>query len=143
MEQLEFRLSREEDLSLMLIDMDSLKQVNDAAGHVAGDALLKAAAASLASGVRRSDIVGRYGGDEFVVLMPQTSYDEAVAIAARLAAAMDNLPVTQPRGVTGAHAASFGISTSQADGTTPEALLEAADLRMYAMKRIRREHQDD
>lgn len=143
MERLELALERDQQVSLMLIDMDSLKTVNDHAGHLAGDTLLRAVAASLASGVRRSDVVARYGGDEFVVLMPRTPRDEAITIAERLAADLDALPEGKVAGVTRAHAASYGVSTSPIDGTTPAALLEAADTRMYAMKRTRRERVDD
>lgn len=140
MERLELALERDGQVSLMLIDMDSLKSVNDVAGHLAGDALLRAVASSLASSVRRSDIVARYGGDEFVVLMPETPHDEANTIAARLATELDALPEARIPGITRNHAASYGIGTSPDDGTVAAALLETADTRMYAMKRNRREY---
>ncbi|HYI16941.1 MAG TPA: diguanylate cyclase, partial [Thermomicrobiales bacterium] len=138
MERLNLALERDDQVSLMLIDVDSLKRLNDSSGHLAGDELLRAIARSLASGVRRSDVVSRYGGDEFVVLMPQTPQDEAAMIAARLAAELDTLPHAQLPGAPRLHVASYGISTSPDDGTTAAALLEAADARMYAMKRSRR-----
>jgi diguanylate cyclase (GGDEF)-like protein len=137
-ERLDQALERDGQVSLMLIDMDALKAVNDIAGHLAGDALLRAVANSLAAGVRRSDVVARYGGDEFVVLMPQTPHAEAVTIADRLAAELDSLPERKVAGSTQQQAASYGVSTSPDDGTTAAALLEVADARMYAMKRHRR-----
>jgi len=143
MERLTLELERDAHVSLMLIDMDSLKALNDLAGHLAGDALLRAVAASLASGVRRSDVVARYGGDEFVVLMPQTPHDEAATIASRLATALDALPEASIPGISRARVASYGVSTAPDHGTSAAALLEAADARMYAMKRAGHQHRDD
>jgi diguanylate cyclase (GGDEF)-like protein/putative nucleotidyltransferase with HDIG domain len=138
-ERLEQALERDSQVSLMLIDMDALKSVNDIAGHLAGDALLRAVASSLTAGVRRSDVVARYGGDEFVVLMPQTPGAEARVIAQRLAAELDSLPERAVASKTQQPAASYGVSTSPDDGSTAAALLEAADARMYAMKHDRRD----
>ncbi len=137
MERLHLALERDTQVSLMLIDIDSLKRLNDLAGHLAGDELLRAVARSLAGSVRRSDVVARYGGDEFVILMPHTPPDEASIIAERLAAELDQLPEARIPGEPRIHIASYGISTSPEDGTTASALLRAADARMYEMKRGR------
>jgi diguanylate cyclase (GGDEF)-like protein/putative nucleotidyltransferase with HDIG domain len=137
MERLNLALEREAQVSLMLIDVDSLKRLNDISGHLAGDDLLRAVARSLAGGVRRSDVVARYGGDEFVVLMPRTPLDEATMIADRLAAELDDLPEARIPGESRLYVASYGVSTAPNDGMSAAALLEAADARMYAMKRTR------
>ncbi len=137
MERLNLALERDAQVSLMLIDVDSLKRLNDVSGHLAGDDLLRAVARSLASGVRRSDVVARYGGDEFVVLMPRTPLDEARMIAQRLAAALDALPEARIPGESRLYVASYGVSTAPDDGMNAAVLLEAADARMYAMKRVR------
>jgi diguanylate cyclase (GGDEF)-like protein len=126
----------------MLIDVDSLKRLNDISGHLAGDDLLRAVARSLAGGVRRSDVVARYGGDEFVVLMPRTPLDEATMIADRLAAELDDLPEARIPGESRLYVASYGVSTAPNDGMSAAALLEAADARMYAMKRTRHRPND-
>ena len=81
-----FNRSRRYDrpLSVLMIGIDSFKAINDGLGHAYGDFVLAKVASMLASSVRDSDVVGRYGGEQFVVLLPETSSDDAVTVAEKL-----------------------------------------------------------
>jgi two-component system cell cycle response regulator len=122
-------------LSLLLLDVDHFKRINDVHGHAAGDAVLQGVARVLESVARRSDFVGRWGGEEFVVALPQTSEAGARVAAERLrralAAAIHKgpAPECQPLQVTG----SIGIASSEAPWSI-DALVGAADEAMYSAK---------
>lgn len=120
----------------LFIDLDHFKQVNDAAGHGAGDALLKRVAQALCAGVRAEDSVARLGGDEFAVLLRGCGLQEARQVAEKLRAAIESQrqagPV--PVGVT----ASVGIVEIDATLATLAEVLEAADRACYAAKRAGR-----
>jgi diguanylate cyclase (GGDEF)-like protein len=110
-------------LSLMLVDLDDFKRVNDTLGHAAGDELLRWAVATLGSGVRPADAVGRLGGDEFAVLLPGAGHGDARDVAGRLRDALgDRAP------------AQTGIACFPADGANGEELLRFADGQLYAAK---------
>lgn len=118
-------------LSLLLVDVDNLKTINDTAGHAAGDAALRTVAAALASVARRSDIVARLGGDEFAILTPEANARDAAVVAARAhaeVAARD--PAT---GLT----VSIGLASFDAARAQSEFLL-AADIALYQAKRAGR-----
>lgn len=123
--------------ALLFIDMDHFKYVNDSMGHQVGDLLLKAVAEEIHGLMRESDIVARFGGDEFAVLMPEIERDDAVAVAAKINARLKKLsvPSLDP---------SFRISTSIGvalfpdHGATVDELLANADLAMYHVKENRR-----
>jgi diguanylate cyclase (GGDEF)-like protein/PAS domain S-box-containing protein len=123
-------------LALLFMDLDGFKAVNDSLGHAAGDELLQETARRLRSRVRGSDLLGRFGGDEFVVAL--TGLDPAVAdVAARAVA--DELTTAvertlQLRGEEVHITASIGISTCPLDATDFGTLLHLADLRMYELK---------
>lgn len=85
-------------LSLLMIDIDDMKGINDSAGHLAGDQALRRVGEALRSATRESDVVGRYGGDEFVILMPNTDVDGASQVADRVLSALDG---QQLDGITG------------------------------------------
>jgi diguanylate cyclase (GGDEF)-like protein len=120
-------------VSLMFIDVDDLKTVNDQRGHQAGDRVLRDLARLLAESCRETDTVARYGGDEFVVLMPGTDALGARQVLAKIDKAIEErnaaAPDETPLG------ASMGLQTSGC--CDPEELLLAADRSMYAMKRQR------
>jgi diguanylate cyclase (GGDEF)-like protein len=117
-------------LSLLLLDLDGLKRFNDRAGHHAGDAALQALARSLRERSRSADLGARWGGDEFVLLAPETRLAEALELAERIRASVASNSQT---GVT----ASIGIATVEADEpTTAEALEAAADRAVYEAKRL-------
>jgi len=119
-------------LSIAMIDLDRFKEVNDVHGHLTGDALLAWVGAMLRSVARASDIVGRIGGDEFVVVMPDTSPAGALHQAVRVRRA---LPGDAPTPVT----LSIGIAGLDDDEPTVQALLRAADAGLYEVKRSGRD----
>jgi diguanylate cyclase (GGDEF)-like protein len=125
---------KDEPVSVLLIDVDHFKRVNDGHGHLTGDDVLRCLAAELRQQVRETDIVGRFGGEEFVVLLPKTGETEAYRIAERLrrsAGVVSVLAGDTPVGVT----VSVGVATSegQRDAEVFE-LLAAADLALYRAK---------
>ncbi|NUP50228.1 MAG: GGDEF domain-containing protein [Catenulispora sp.] len=119
--------------ALAVLDLDGFKQVNTVHGHIAGDRVLARIAAILADTLRTGDFVARYGGDEFVLLLPETSQTEARAIGRRINAAIASADwhTIAPRTPIGA---SIGW-TRLGDHSTPEAAIQAADQAMYAVKR--------
>jgi diguanylate cyclase (GGDEF)-like protein len=120
-------------VSLAMIDSDSLKQINDRFGHLAGDEHICRLGEVIRDSVRAGDIVARYGGDEFAVLLPNTLSEEARAIAARILQAIRELEYRV--GVATVRVtASAGIASYPQDAINAEGLLRAADTAMYAAK---------
>jgi diguanylate cyclase (GGDEF)-like protein len=117
--------------SLMIIDLDSLKTINDNYGHLAGDELLRQVGSIIQTTVRESDRAFRYGGDEFAVLLPQTTLDAAYKVAERIRQQtfarieIGSIPVS----------VSLGLSTWPSDGVAPAELIAAADAALYRAKR--------
>ncbi|WP_439376999.1 diguanylate cyclase [Amycolatopsis lexingtonensis] len=120
---------------LLMLDLDHFKQVNDTYGHLAGDAVLRAVAQAIISAVRgRGDAVGRFGGEEFVVLLPGISEPDIGAVAERIRRAVSALTV--PAGqlsITG-QSVSIGSAVYPQAGTSLQRLLDAADTALYHAK---------
>ena len=85
-------------MTLVLFDLDRFKRVNDTYGHLAGDAVLKTFSELLTSKLRTSDLVGRYGGEEFLALLPETEVHAARELAERIRSACENTPMHGPHG---------------------------------------------
>jgi diguanylate cyclase (GGDEF)-like protein len=120
-------------LSAMLIDLDDFKLVNDRHGHQAGDALLRSVVQALVGEFRAFDRVARYGGDEFVVILPNADLDDAAAAASRALERMQEIPGHDGEGGDGV-SASIGVAQWQAPMSTDE-LLEACDTALLRSKR--------
>ncbi|HVA61345.1 MAG TPA: GGDEF domain-containing protein [Mycobacteriales bacterium] len=119
-------------LSIVLLDLDNFKALNDTYGHVVGDGVLSQVAAVLREYGREYDTVARYGGEEFAVVLPGCSNAVAMHVAERLRAAVDEAPTEVP--VT----ASCGVATFPIDATDARGLIQAADEGLYASKRAGR-----
>lgn len=124
--------------ALLLIDLDHFKRINDTHGHVAGDKVICAIAQTLSAASRTYDLVGRYGGEEFIMLLPDTTTAEAVNVANRIRRRINelNLPVTSRHreAVVNRLTASIGVAVHPCHGHTFYELLEAADTAMYQAK---------
>jgi diguanylate cyclase (GGDEF)-like protein/putative nucleotidyltransferase with HDIG domain len=116
--------------SLIMMDLDGFKRVNDRQGHLEGDKVLTAVAQALGARSRQSNLVARYGGDEFAILLPDCTTDQAVGMAERLRAKLAADPYLASHRVT----ASFGIATFPLHGATPDDVLRVADCGMYLAK---------
>lgn len=120
--------------SLLMLDIDHFKTVNDSYGHQAGDEVLRALAARLREQNRPVDHAARYGGEEFVVILPETTNDGAFTSAERLRAAVADSAVTVTDGRTIPVTISIGVATFPADAGSGTALIAAADAALYAAK---------
>ncbi len=128
-------MARGRPLSVLITDIDRFKQVNDTYGHDGGDQVLKEFATRVRSTVRGADLACRYGGGEFVVVMPDTSPEVAAAVAERLRAAIESTPfLLKSSGETLNITASFGISSRISSVITPDQLMKQADLALYQAK---------
>jgi len=127
--------ARGRPLSICMTDIDRFKQVNDTYGHDAGDEVLREFANRIRATVRGADLACRFGGEEFVVVMPDTSAEMAAGVAERLRMIIESLPfpVPQADGVLRV-TASMGIATLRPDADTAEALLKRADTALYQAK---------
>jgi diguanylate cyclase (GGDEF)-like protein len=122
--------------SIIMIDSDSLKKINDIHGHETGDELLKAMVQRTQGELRQSDLLSRYGGDEFVVLLPDTDSEGAKLTAERIRQRIASMPLNTPNGNVeeAAISASIGVATYPDNGSEFDRVFEAADLAMYNSK---------
>ncbi len=125
-------------LALLMVDIDRFKRVNDTYGHLAGDAVLAAVASCLGAGLRTQDILGRYGGEEFLVGLPGTDLAGAARLAERLRQSVQDMAV--PWAEQSLHVTvSIGVHAQVPAGTAmADAMIDAADQAMYAAKRAGR-----
>ncbi|MDK4732954.1 PleD family two-component system response regulator [Rhizobium sp. CNPSo 3490] len=128
-------MARGRPLSVLITDIDRFKQVNDTYGHDGGDEVLREFANRVRSTIRGADLACRYGGEEFVVVMPETSPEVAAAVAERLRAAVESAPFMLKRSSEAlAVTASFGIASRFGAVLTPDQLMKQADLALYQAK---------
>lgn len=118
-----------------MFDADHFKSCNDTYGHLFGDTVLKALAREIRAQVRPTDLVGRWGGEEFTVLLPNVPFEVARAIAERVRSAAERLSLPTPAGEeVGAPTLSGGVASLGGDVETLEQLVNAADQALYAAK---------
>ena len=126
---------QDRDMALMLIDMDFFKAVNDGHGHDIGDAVLREFSQRLRRNIRGVDLACRFGGEEFVVLMPDTDYRQAQAVAERVRAAVAERPFAVEQKTSLSVTCSVGVALNEHDTDTPESILKRADIALYRAKR--------
>ncbi|MBB3138037.1 two-component system cell cycle response regulator [Rhizobium pisi] len=128
-------MARGRPLSVLITDIDRFKQVNDTYGHDGGDEVLREFANRVRSTIRGADLACRYGGEEFVVVMPDTSPEVAATVAERLRAAVESTSFAlKHSGQALSVTASFGIASRIASVLTPDQLMKQADLALYEAK---------
>ncbi len=120
------------DLSIVMIDADNFKEVNDMHGHLAGDVVLKEIASCINSQVRKTDYLGRYGGEEFVLVLPETSLYSAVQLAEKLRKKLESHSIKIGKKCLKI-TASFGVSSLE-NKTDSSSFLQEADERLYKAK---------
>lgn len=120
-------------LSCVMVDLDFFKRINDTFGHAAGDAAIKHVARILDESVRGSDVVCRYGGEEYCVLLPETDEQQALLWAERVREKVAAMPL-RVNGIEFGIAASLGVAQRMADTKTPEDLVEMADQALLVAK---------
>jgi diguanylate cyclase (GGDEF)-like protein len=122
-------------VAIAAVDLDHFKEINDTRGHPTGDVVLQQVAGIMKATVRETDAVARYGGDEFIVILPDTGWQGALTFADRLRRRVDDYSFGPP------HAPPFGVTISigvalgrGADGISTDSLLEEADAALYRAK---------
>ncbi len=123
-------------LSVIICDLDHFKVINDTHGHLAGDAALLAAAAVMRGALRGGDAFGRFGGEEFLSVLPETDLADATHAAERLRRALADTSIAVPNGGTVTITGSFGVASAEELGSdaTADALVALADTRLYQSK---------
>ena len=136
-QEIELATSKHSDLTVAMADLDHFKEINDSLGHLVGDRVLREVAHRIATSVRDKDLIGRYGGEEFLLIFPQTSLRVAKQVAERIRQHVGGTPIHLPE-----HSIPITISI----GLTPfnrsdtlESLLQRADSAMYAAKQAGRD----
>ncbi|MDO8615665.1 MAG: GGDEF domain-containing protein [Dehalococcoidia bacterium] len=134
--ELQTALGFERPLAVIVVDLDSMKSVNDTCGHRVGDQLLAAFGSFLLQQTRASDVAARIGGDEFAILLPDTSEQAAGVLMERIGRRLEATPLIEDANVSLRVSASFGLSGYPWSGSTADALMLQADAAMYAEKHL-------
>lgn len=125
------------ELSVMFVDVDNFKEINDHYGHAVGDTVLKNISNLIKKYTRSSDICIRYGGDEFLIILPETSRQAALEVASKLKKAVDNIPITIDGKIDDiVIGLSIGIASYPQDSIEPHMIIEMADRALYEAKKI-------
>ncbi len=126
----------DEPLSVMMLDIDRFKKINDTYGHQTGDKVIESFAEIVRSIKRESDIACRYGGEEFILLLPKTAIEGAAELAQRIRQTIEAKPVTSSMGESVHFTVSVGVSEADYEkDSTIEAVIKRADDAMYRAKR--------
>lgn len=121
-------------LSLLFIDLDGFKAVNDTHGHLCGSRALVEAASVIRANARETDVVARFGGDEFALILPDTGHEGALAVGERIRERLAAHPFLAADGLSLRLTASVGVATMPDAATSSDGLIQAADIAMYAVK---------
>ncbi len=132
--ELDRAVRHQHSIGVIMADIDYFKYFNDSYGHIAGDALLRAVGKFLKEHVRREDIVCRYGGEEFVLVLPESSLEETRRRAEGLRSAIKDIELAPGQPPPRAISISFGVAAVPAHGTMAEAVIQAADRALYRAK---------
>lgn len=130
---------RHEPFAFVMADIDHFKRINDTYGHMVGDTVLVHLARLLQRMVRSSDLLARYGGDEFAMILLDNTAEGAAILADRIRMALLEDPATAPTGMPIRIRMSFGIAVHPEDGNTADTIVEAADRALYQSKRLGRD----
>ncbi|WP_395064152.1 diguanylate cyclase [Paraburkholderia silvatlantica] len=122
------------ELSMLLFDLDHFKRINDEFGHVAGDTVLRSMAQRVSGVVRKQDVFGRFGGEEFALLLPCTPLDDALYVAEKIRRTIGDEPI-EVQGVIVPVTASVGASTARVGAPDYEGMINEADAALYTAKR--------
>jgi two-component system, cell cycle response regulator len=124
-------------IAAVIVDIDGFKGMNDLLGHLMGDRILQSAAKLFCSNLRRRDKVGRFGGDEFLIVLPETGSRGAIQLAERIRKMLE-MTIATELGLSIAVTASMGVTSAPADVASPESLIERADIALYRAKALGR-----
>lgn len=125
-------------LSILMLDLDNFKKLNDGHGHLFGDRVLKELTETASMNIRHDDVLGRYGGEEFLVIMPGTDAETAVLVAERVRRSFERAGILPMRGEGGTVKTTVSIGAATYPGTgdpDPRALISKADTNLYSAKR--------
>ena len=122
-------------LGILMLDLDHFKRFNDTYGHEAGDAVLRETGSFLVKSIRAEDVVCRFGGEEFVVILPTADLEASRARAERIRSKLRELTVLHQGQSVGVITVSVGVAALPTHGTSAKELLQAADAALYAAKR--------
>ena len=124
-------------LSVVILDLNKFKEINDRHGHLLGDEVLQIVAATIRSDVRQHDVVARYGGDEFCLVLAETERADAIRVAEKLQGQVAALSKRLERWAGSEISFGFGVASYPEDGATVRALIAAADAELYRDKHAR------
>jgi len=123
-------------LSVMVLDLDNFKIINDILGHQYGDEVLKKIGENLKKSCRKVDTVGRFGGDEFVIILPETNLEKSIKVANKIIKNLEKMEIKFPNGEKIYISISIGIASYPETSKDPEKILSLADSAMYNAKRL-------
>jgi len=131
-----FSISKREEhpMSLIMIDIDNFKSINDTYGHIAGDKVIQKLALLLQDSVRESDIVSRFGGEEFLIILPNTDISGAKIIASKIRELVENSSITIDEKRTISFTISLGVTGLKMSDSSIESILKRVDMALYEAK---------